>query len=251
MNNFLIQGRILYKEQKHENGSVLILLETGKDLKRAKALVYPVNKVLIRIPARMARILNNIQINDYVEVMGGFIGRVYYPIGGKRAPIGVVQMTATHIHLCRPDSTINTKDLPGLYQSRFLLTCLVKGIKEPVNKKGVNTLFVQTNSPIKRIEGEVAQHTAVIPVLVSNYMRPRLEKLRPNQYVMLEGSVGGVTTKIPIVNNPGEFEERLEVSLFATNITNVALVPEKLFLEERKKLEDVLKEQESLEAVNG
>lgn len=244
MNKFFIQGKLLKKELKPK-GSILLLVETGMDLKETKNLITPVNKLLIRVPARLTRILNNIEEESLIEVEGTFIGRVYYSMSNEE-PIGTVQLLATRVDACVADRRIKPKDLPKYYQSRFVISSIVKAIKlnPDETKKDLSTLFVQLERPISRNQGELEQPTSIIPMRVSKKLNKYLHELAPQQFIVADGKVFGVTTKIPMVDRPGEFEERIEVSLLVNNINKTSLLPAKLFESKRQNFEKYLAEKE-------
>lgn len=233
MNSFLLQGQLIYREPpKRPGGSILILLETGKQKEDNNKTIQNVNKVIVRVPGRLAHVFDDIDDDAYLELSGTLLGRVYYSMGSNM-PIGTLNLVCSGVQVCKVSHKISKNQIPNYLFTQFTMSGLVRGIQPPKKDHQPYILFLQIERPIARNEQAFTQPTAIIPVVVPPYKARLIEKLEPQDFVVVTGAVSSTMRKMPIPDVPGVFEERLEASVQLNHLKKCAVIPSKIF-ESRK-----------------
>lgn len=229
MNLFTLQGQLLYKEApKHEGGSALAIIGIGKEKEEKGSLIQHVNKVIVRFPARISHILNRFAEDDFLEITGSAIGRVYYPFGTK-TPISTLNLVAGGVHPCSVSHLVSANKIHGRLFAGFTMTGLVKAVSPPKKEGAPHTLFLQIERPINRDEKVSEQPTAVIPISVLDSHVHKLSSLEAQMAVVVNGNIRGVLRKMPIPEVQDAYEERLEIGLILGHVQQCSIIPTKIF----------------------
>lgn len=239
MNNFVLQGRLLYREPpKAEGRSALAVIAIGKNKPESGALVQSVNKVIIRFPRKLTHLLEKFGEGDYIEVAGNITGRAHYSIG-TGSSIATINLVAGTAQKCIVSHLVKQANVSRLLSCTWQATGLIKAIREPRKEGRPHTLYLQSERPIIRHKGVASQPTAVFPITVYDNSRKFIEKLEPQMAVDVSGHIHGLLRKMPVPGVDGEFEQSLEVGLVLRHAQQCSIVPAKLYesRDERKERE--------------
>lgn len=242
MNHFILQGKVLYKEKpKHEKGSALIVLAIGREKEENNNQIQSVNKVIVRVPNRLTQVIERFEDGEYIELSGTMVGRVYSSVGSKQS-VATINLVASGLHACSVSHLVKKREIENKLFCSFTMSGVVKAVQAPARENHPHTLFVQIERPITRNENTTEQPTAVIPIAV--FDTNKLKKLEAQMSVVVTGRIHSLLRKMPIPSIPGEFEERLEVSLVGQDVRQCAIIPTKIFESRQERAERKLREKE-------
>lgn len=240
MNHFIIQGKILYQEPpKRPKGSALVMLAIGKEKAENDNQVQTVNKIILRVPGRLAQVIQRFEIGEYVEISGTMIGRVYSAFGSKKS-VATVNLVASGIHACSVSHLVKPKDIERNLFGQYTMSGVVKSVQAPRSEGRPHTLYLQIERPITRNEDAEEQPIATVPIAV--FDAHDLQKLEAQMSVVVTGRIHGLLRKMPVPGASDEVEERLEVGLTAERVRQCAIIPTKIFESRHERKERELRE---------
>lgn len=228
MNNFTLQGKVLYTEPPKEPGrSCLMVVAIGKEKEEHGGVIQAVNKVIVRVPAKLTHLVERYEVGSFIEMTGNISGRAHYGIPNGK-PVATVSLIANTLQPCEVSHMVDLANIDKMLSCTWQGTGLVKAIQMPKTEGRPATVFLQIERPIVRT-GELSQVTAVLPITVYEKNFGYLEKLEPQMAVFAQGQIHGLLRNMPVPGVADEFEQSLEVGLVLRHVEQTSIVPAKLY----------------------
>jgi len=214
MSALSIHGKLLFSEEpKHKEGSMLMVVAVGPEKKETAAMIQGVNKIIVRIPPRskLQKVAESLEPNDYVEIFGHVKGTVQRDIGTGSTSLNI-EIVAVHIEPCEISSVVPVKRVDSMLFARWMTTGKIRALKPPTKEGKPGTMYLHVDADRKNAN-RAFQHSGVVPVTVFPPLWDKIKDLPAQHPMLVTTRVTGVLRRLPRVDEPGEFDTRLQSGL--------------------------------------